>query len=190
MKRYLFLTILCAVTSSLFAYQTGPANRANFGAASQQQPAQGYRAFTNSNNQWRQGVQTKPVQTSVAGSSATEFAPADKQVAVSKKAVAAQPAAKPTASTSVGSSSTALQPVANTAPAMPANMDPTAMLQQVQGMVQGMSNMAGTATGQPAATGGQQNAASTMPAGMPDLSALMGGGMMPGFAPATAPAKK
>ena len=67
--------------------------------------------------------------------------------------------------------------------AMPANADPTAMLQQVQGMMQGMQGMMGGASnGQPAAAG--QNA---MPA-MPDMSALMGG-MMP-TAPSAAPAKK
>ena len=183
MKKYLFLVVLF-VTIPAVAYKAGPSGRANFGAASQQQPAQGYRAFTNSNNQWRQGVQTKPVQTSMAGSAATEFAPADKK-SVGKQTVATQPVAKPTATAAPAASQ---QPAE--APAMPANMDPTAMLQQVQGMMQGMNMMNGAATnGQPVASSGQQNSAPAMPAGMPDLSALMGGAI-PTMPAASTPTKK
>ena len=196
MKKYLFLIVLFAAIP-LAAYEAGPSGRANFGSSAQQQPAaQGYRSFTNSNNQWRQGVKTKPVQTSMAGSSATEFEAVGKKAPISKKVVVVSTpgANKPAVST---------QPSSGTA-AAPADANPTAMLQQVQGMMQGMqgmqdmmqgmqqmqgmmqgmqSMMGNTATGQPAAG---QNAMPSIP-GMPDMSALMGG-MMPA-APSTAPKK-
>ena len=179
MKKYLFLIVLF-VALPLVAYQAGQAGRANFGSAAQQQPANnGYRAFTNSNNQWRQGVQTQTVQTSRAGASATEFEPVEKKAPVGKKAVAAAPAAanKPAAAPAVAPT----QPSTGTV-AMPANADPTAMLQQVQGMMQGMQGMMGAANGQQPAAAGQT--------AMPDLSALMGGMIPAAPAAAPAPAKK
>lgn len=182
MKNYIFLIVLFVVAVPLGAYQTGPANRANFGASTQQQPAQGYRAFTNANNQWRQGVQTQTVQTSRAGSTATEFEPVEKKAPVGKKAAAAPVAANkpavPAAAPTKSSSDTAN---------VPANVDPTAIMQQaMQGLPPDMAALMGGAAAnngqKPAASAGQNAAASAMP----DISALMGG-MMPGAVPAAAP---
>ena len=190
MEKYLFLIVLFGAVP-LSAYQAGPANRANFGASVNQQPANqsngGYRSFTNANNRWRQGVQTQPVQTSVAGSVATEFEPVEKKDSVAKKTAASE-----STTNKSGVPTAAAQP-SNSVATPAASADPTAMLQQVQGMMQGMqgmmNGMEGAATNgqQPAAATGQ-NAASAMPTGMPDISALMGG-MMP-TAPAITPAKK
>ncbi len=193
MKRYIFLIVLF-VAVPLAAYQAGPAGRANFGSNASQQPAQnGYRTFTNYNNRnWNQGVQTKPVQTNVAGTSATEFEAVEKKQPVGKQTVAApKSTGKPVATPPTTATPAAQQPAAATG--MPANADPTAMLQQAQAMMQNMpniQNMMGTpAPGQPAATG-QANAVPTMPAGMPDLSALMGGAMPTTPAPTSTPVKK
>ncbi len=176
MKNFIcLLTFLLAVPAC--AYQAGQQNRTNFGGG-QAQPAQGqYRSFSNYNNRsWGQGVQTRPVQTEVAGTSAVDFEKNAPQKAVGKtqaggapkQARTAQPAAAPAAAQ------------ASSAPAaMPANVDPAAMMQQVQGM---MSAMTGGAPAQAGQT------APAMPAGMPDISALMGGAMP--AAPAATPAKK
>ncbi len=189
MKKILLLGTLFCTAFCAEAYQTGPANRANFGDSTQQPaqsvPQNGYRSFSNYNNRnWGQGVQTQTVETSLAGSSAKEFeapakkAPAGKQAA--QPAQAAKPMAKPA------------QAQPSTPAASAPTGDPVAILQQVQGMMQNMQSMTGgtPATGQPAA--GQASSASTgTPAGMPDISALMGGMMpaAPSAAPAT-PAKK
>lgn len=185
MKKYFSLAVLF-VAVPLVAYEVGPSNRANFGSAAQQQPMKGYRTFTNSNNQWRQGVQTKPVQTSMAGSSVKELdaAPA-KQNPIGKQAAPTQ------SSTGTASSAIKVNPVqceggkCNGAIQFSENSDPAAVMQQVQNMAQTMQALTGgvlQGAQQPAAgqTGG-------MPAGMPDISALMGG-MMPAV-PATAPKK-
>ncbi len=169
MKNFTFLLVFLIAVPAC-AYQAGQQNRTNFGAGQQQPAQQQYRSFSNYNNRnWGQGVQTQGVQTEVAGKSAKELKPVGKQAAV------VAPQAKP----AKPSAPAAAQ--ASTAPAaMPANVDPAAMMQQVQGMVNAMGNMTGGAQG-------QQAGAAAMPAGMPDLSALMGGAMP--VAPAT-PAKK
>ena len=164
MKVYFSLFVIC-LALPLAAYQTGPSSRANFGSAQQS---------TNSANRWNQGVQTKPVQTSLAGSSATEF----KAPVVGKRAAQTPKPTKPVAKPTRPSSTTV---------AMPANADPAAMMQQVQGMMQNMQAITGGAPGaQPPATAGQQGAANIP--GMPDMSALMGGTLP--AAPAAVPAKK
>ncbi len=166
--------IFCSVAA--FAYQTGPANRTNFGPG-QQQGQQQYRSFSNYNNRsWGQGVQTRGVQTHVAGTEVTDFespAKPKKAPTVGKTAVAAPAAQKNTTPAAAAPAPT--QP--STAPAaMPA--EAAAMMQQVQGMMNMMGGQGQGKPGQPAA----------VPTGMPDMSALMGG-MMPGAQP-QAPAKK
>ena len=160
------------------AYQAGQSNRTNFnvGPSAQPQAAQGqYRSFSNYNNNrgWGQGVQTQTVQTQVAGKEAKELQPVvGKQIAGGTTAKSAKPATAPAAPTSA------------TGSAPTTNMDPAALMQQVQGMMNSMGgNMAGGAA--PQGKAGQNVA---MPAGMPDLSALMGGAMP--AVPAATPAKK
>ena len=177
MKNFLFLLAFLIVLPA-GAYQAGQSNRTNFGAG-QQQPAQPqYRSFSNYNNRsWGQRVQTQTVQTEVAGTSAVDFDKNTPKQLVSKTQAAApkqvrqtqqQPAPAPVQASSA-------------AAAMPADVNPAAMMQQVQGMMNSMSNMPGAKPGQ------QAGQAPAMPAGMPDISALMGGAV-----PATpaAPAKK
>ena len=181
MKNLLFVFAVLVVALPVAAYQAGQQNRTNFGAGQQAAAGQQqqFRSFSNYNNRsWGQGVQTQGVQTQVAGSSVTDFGKNAAQKTVGKKqAVAPKPAAgqKP-----------ATQPAAGQA----TNADPAAMMQQVQGMMSAMGNMAGTA--QPGAAG-QAGQMPAMPAGMPDMSALMGGAMPavnPTANPAGAPAKK
>ena len=177
MKYVACLLWLCVALVPARAYQAGAANRTNFGSAPKEQPQQNFRAFSNYNNRnWGQGVQTQTVQTEVAGTSAVDFDKNTPKELVSKtQAAAAKPAKAPQAT---APTATAPQPAAN----VPANVDPAAMMQQVQGMMSAMGNM----TGGNAQSNAQ--AAAAMPAGMPDISALMGGAMP--AAPAKAPAKK
>lgn len=172
MKNSIFLlTFLIAVPAC--AYQAGQQNRTNFGSSQQEQPNQQYRSFSNYNNRnWGQGVQTQGVQTEVAGKSAKELKPT-----VGKQQAAPATVAKPVKPATPTPAQASSAPVA-----MPANMDPAAMMQQVQGMMNAMGNMSGGAV-QPGKAG--QNATAPV---MPDMSALMGGAMP--TAPATAPAKK
>ena len=174
MRNFIFLFVFL-ITVPACAYQAGQQNRTNFGAGQPQVASQQYRSFSNYNNRsWGQGVQTQTVQTEVAGSSAKELKPTvGKQQAVVTPVKPAKPATPvPT------------QP-STAAAGMPTNMDPAAMMQQVQGMMSAMGNMAG-ATQQNQQPTGQ---AGTMPAGMPDISALMGGAM-PTVPATTVPAKK
>ncbi len=178
----IYLTFLIAVCAALpaAAYQAGPQGRPNFGS-NQQQPAQpaNARAFTNySNRGWNQGVQTQGVETSVAGETVIDFTKKPETPSVSKKAAAEPKPAKPATGTNASAKPT---DASATPAAMPANVDPAAMMQQVQGMMQ-MMNQAG---GQQPAAGGKPAGAPAIP-GMPDLSNLMGGAA----APATSPAKK
>lgn len=192
MKNYIFLIVLFAAMP-LAAYQAGPAGRANFGSNASQQPAQnGYRTFTNYNNRnWNQGVQTRPVQTSVAGSSVKELETLPKAAPVSKQAAPTKP------STGTPSSAIKVNPVQCEGGkckgdiTFSKNSDPAAVMQQVQDMAQTMKALTGNASagGQPAANG-QANAVPTMPAGMPDLSALMGGAMPTTPASTATPVKK
>lgn len=191
MKKYLFLGMLW-VCFPVAAYQVGPTSRANFGTESAPaEPQNTYRSFTNSNNRnWGQGVQTKPVQTSLAGSTATEFeAPQLNEKKTSgKHAAKAVPPSNPATMSAQPLMEPVQQPPANAANGMPA-ADPTAMLQQVQGMMQGISGMVGeNSNGQQPAAAGSQNAVP----GMPNMSALMGGMMptMPSAAPSATPTKK
>ncbi len=156
--------MLCGLPAG--AYQAGQQNRTNFNNTQRQQG--GYRSFSNYNNRtWGQGVQTQGVQTQTVQ---TELATQKQSPAVGKKQVAAtpdKPAAQPVAPTQA-SSGAASQTVV---PAQAAGQPPAeaaAMMQQVQGMM----NMVNSMTGQ---TG--------MPAGMPDMSALMGGNTQTPSAP-------
>ncbi len=176
MKNFTFLLVfLMAVPAS--AYQAGQANRTNFGAGQQQPAQQQYRSFSNYNNRnWGQGVQTQGVQTEIAGKSVKELKPT-----VGKQQAVAVPAAKPAKPAAVPTPTQA-----STVPAgMPANVDPAAMMQQVQGMMNAMGNMSGGAAQQGKAG---QNVAT--PTAMPDISALMGGAMPAVPANTATPAKK
>lgn len=184
----LFFVLSLFLVLPAAAYQTGPANRANFGSSPQTQQQTGYRSFSNYNSRWNQGVPTQPVQTSLAGSSVKDFS-ANTQPMVGKQS--ATPPTKGGKPTSVPPAAAAPTQASSATAAMPANVDPSAMMQQVQGMMQSMQSLTGgapAAGGQAAAsaTGGQMPA---MPA-MPDMSSLMNGMMNPGAAPAAAPAQK
>lgn len=180
MKYISFLGLLLAAVCAA-AYQAGPQNRANFDAAkpteqAHAQPSNQHRAFSNYNNRnWSKGVQTQAVQTEVAGTSAVDFDKNTPQKLVGKVQSAAQPAAKPTKPQPAQAPSAGQAPATPQAAGVPANVDPAAMMQQVQGMVNAMGS-----NGQAAA-------------GMPDISALMGGAMptapAAGQAPVS-PAKK
>lgn len=186
MKTILVALIFLGGVLSAAAYQAGPQNRTNFGSnQSAQAGQQNYRSFsTYKQRNWSQGVQTQRVQTETAGKSAVDFEkkaqkPVGKTQAVAPKEVKPASQTVPT------------QPSSTTA-AMPANADPAAMMQQVQNMMSAMGNMGGAQPGQPGAAGqaqAGQNAAA-MPAGMPDISALMGGALPTPMAPAANPAKK
>lgn len=181
MKNFAFLFAFFIVFPA-YAYQAGQTNRTNFGATQPQAtPSNNYRAFSNYNNRsWSQGVQTQTVQTEVAGTSVVDFDKNTPQKLVTKTQAAPQPPAAKTGQPQPNATS-----AANPAQA-PANMDPAAMMQQVQGMMNAMGNMTGST--QPAPSG--QQVATQMPAGMPDISALMGGAMPAAPAVPAAPVKK
>lgn len=180
MKPFLCIAAVLMFALPLCAYQAGQANRANFGPGPQLPSQQRqFRAFSNYNNRsWGQGVQTN-----VAGTEVAEFKSPAKPSAqpAAKKAAAAEGAAKPAVPA-------ATQPSSTTAAQAALPAQAAAMMQQVQGMMNRMGGMPGAAAGQANASAPTGQAAPAMPAGMPDLSALMGG-MMPGAQP-TAPAQK
>lgn len=191
MKIYsIILGLVCCALPTM-AYQAGPTNRANFGASAQQPAEQqqaGYRSFSNYNNRFGQGVQTSTVQTSVAGSSVKDFSEGKQEKVVGKQAAASAATSKNSGGKPAPNANAQPQAPASPAAQMPANADPAAMLQQVQGMMQSMNALTGGAPAQ-----GAQNAAAAPAAmpnipGMPDMSALMGGAA-PAATPA-APAKK
>lgn len=181
MKTVLVVLTFLGAALTAAAYQAGPQNRTNFGANQATQAGQqNYRSFSNYNRNWSQGVQTQRVQTETAGKSAVDFEKKAQQ-SVGKTQAVAPKAAKP------APQAVPTQPSSATA-AMPANADPAAMMQQVQGMMNAMGG-AQAVPGAPGQAQAGQNAAA-MPAGMPDLSALMGGAMPTPLAPAATPAKK
>ena len=172
MKFYFVLVSVFCAALPLAAYQAGQANRTNFGQAQPSQ--QGYRSFSNYNNNrpWSEGVQTEVVQThnvqiSLVGNDTPAKPEAPKAAPVAKKQAAAAAAQPKPAAPTQASTAPAAQAVTAPQPAQ-APADAAAMMQQVQGMMNMVNNM----TGQ-----------SGMPAGMPDMSALMGGAAAPKAAP-------
>ena len=180
MKNILLVFSFLGIALTADAYQAGSQNRTNFGSnQSAQTGQQNYRSFSSyKQRNWSQGVQTQRVQTETAGKSAVDFEK-KAQKPVGKTQAVAPKEAKPAAQ------AVPTQP-SSAAVAMPANADPAAMMQQVQSMMNAMGNMGGAQPGQ--AQAGQNAAA--MPAGMPDISALMGGSLPKPLAPAATPAKK
>lgn len=190
MKIYsIVLGLVCCALPTM-AYQVGPANRANFGASAQQPAEQqqaGYRSFSNYNNRFGQGVQTSTVQTSVAGSSVKDFSEGKQEKPVGKQAATSAATSKNLGGKPAPNANVQQAP-ASSAPQMPANADPAAMLQQMQGMMQNMNALTGGAPAQGAQNATAAPAAMPNIPGMPDMSALMGGAA-PAATPAT-PAKK
>ena len=174
MKYILFLGVFAFTFLPLHAYKAGTANRTNFASGQQQPQAQNnYRAFSNYNNRnWSKGVQTQPVKTEVAGTSAVDFDEKTPQKLVAKTQAAAT--AKPVTATPqkpTANAPTTGAPVST----VPANADPAVMMQQVQGLMQAVGSMSGA------------NVQPGQAAAVPDISALMGAGSS---TPAAAPAKK
>ena len=202
MKKILcFVFVVSALPVS--AYQTGSVSRPQFKTAPASAEAQAEekekpsvpgqqsvqtRSFTSygsRNGAWRQGVQTKTVQTQTAGRAVT---PKDEETQVvmggtkvtqqgkiTKTAKAAgtekqQPSA-PAATPKAGDK--AAQKPADAA-AQP-EQDPAAMMQQLQAMQSMMGALGGGSTpgGAQGSKGGTPAAGGAMPAGMPDLSSLM-----------------
>ena len=185
MKKYTFLAVLL-IAFEAGAYQAGTANRTNFGPG-QAQSGQQYRSFSNYNNRsWGQGVQTRGVQTQVAGTEVADFeAPAKPKATPAANAVKKQVGEEPKAHKPTAAAANQAQ--AATAPAAQQNAMPpeaAAMMQQVQGLMNSMGGAMAQPQGQTPAQAGQ----SAQAAAMPDISALMGG-MMPAQPQAT-PAKK
>lgn len=189
MKKIIFLwAVFIFFFTNSYAYQVGGNAKANFGAQQEEQPSQQaaesaakVRSFTNygSRQNWSKGVQTKPVQTSLAGEKTTQFKPVSTDVKSAKVASAvagsaagqaASPAPVPT------QASTQTAAAAANAPEMAQAM---AALQQLQGLQNRALN--GAKPGE-AANANSAGAASPLPAGMPDISSLLNaaGGNTPG----------
>lgn len=192
MKNYLTVSGFLLLCVSALAYQAGASNRTNFGPGTQQPAAQQqYRSFSNYNTRtWGKGVQTRGVQTSVAGAEATDFEAVEKpktsnvRPAAKKQAVAPEEKPAAAAAAPAAQAPAATQPSTAPAQAMAMPAEAAAMMQQVQGLMGAMGGVVTQQQGQaPAGKGGNQT-----PAGMPDISALMGG-MMP-QQPKPAPVKK
>lgn len=201
--------ILCSIivlgALPVAAYQAGSVSRPQFKTASAAGEAQAdekekpsvpgqqgvqTRSFTSygsrPGNAWRQGVQTKTVQTQTAGQAAapkeageeTVIGGADKltqQGKIAKTAKSAGTAKEQPATPAAAPKATsqAAQKPADAA-AQPAQ-DPAAMMQQLQAMQSMMGSLGGGATagGAQGGKGGTPAAGGAMPAGMPDLSSLM-----------------
>jgi len=188
MKKILWLVLLAAAVEGA-AYQTGSVSRPNFSASpanaeeekAEQPSVPGQkkvqtRSFTSygarQGNTWRQGVQTKTVQTKTAGTVQEKEEKQAPAAAALKGSVSASSKTKPAASAAPA------QPApAAAAPAAAAGADPAAVMQQLQGL----QNMMGAFGGNPGAAapkdtkGGkpENTGAAAMPAGMPDISSLM-----------------
>ena len=183
--RILWWVLLMSVSMPAFAFNVGGSSRANFRAPvteeTNQEDVVAPRTHTATTYSSRykfdkgvqtQGVQTKPVETS--GTTPSEIPPKamgeqSVNISVGKKQAkhTPMPAAEKQAPTA------AAQP---TSPEVPMDLPPEAsaamaQLGQMQEMLQGLQKMTG-GTGDGNAQG---NNAGAMPAGMPDLSALMGG---------------
>lgn len=202
MKKILGLILILSVLPAA-AYQTGSVSRPQFktapaateGQAEEKEkpsvPGQqgvqtrSFTSYSSRNGAWRQGVQTKTVQTQTAGRAVT---PKDEETQVvmggtkltqqgkiTKTAKAAgaekqQPSA-PAATPKAGDKA-AQKPAADVAQGA---QDPAAMMQQLQAMQSMMGALGGGSTpgGAQGSKGGTPAAGGAMPAGMPDLSALM-----------------
>lgn len=188
MRKYLLFSLFIAAVSAV-AYQTGSVSRPNFSAqpaaqaeteettdsAVPGQKAVQTRSFTSysarQGSAWRQGVQTKTVQTKTAGAAFKDDG--DK---AAKNASAALKKEVPDSSSKPAAPAAKAQPTAaSTQPATAnANADPAAMMQQLQGLQNMMGAFGGAQGGaQNGGKGGPAASVPSMPGGMPDMSALM-----------------
>lgn len=206
MKFWMLIAVCClAVSAGAQTYRAGGAARANFGAQQETEEKEESsvpgarsnvqtRTFSNYSSrqprEWSKGVQTQGVRTSTAGS-AEYVDKADERAARAAEALgagkkeAAAPAGKKTGRTGPGAAQAASKGSADAVPADASQtQDPNALLQQVQGMLQGLgaaSSAGGAASGGNAAAGKSAGAVPSIPGmpagmnvpGMPDVSALM-----------------
>ena len=193
MKKIFSVTILFVLFPVLVhAYEVKGKAQSNFGAqqptAESQDNAQtatapATRSFTNygSKQNWGKGVETKPVQTNLAGAQVTNFQPVATEVQTEKiKATVGASEQAPSAAPAANPSSTRV-PTQATPQAAPATADMTQAAAAMQ-QLQGVQNMVGALMGgngtpgkgnnpaQGAANAGSGTASS---AGMPNLSALL-----------------
>lgn len=192
MKKILCLIFIVSALPA-FAYQTGSVSRPNFSTsaatAKQDGPTEDKekssapgqkgvqtRSFSSYSsrpgNAWRQGVQTKTVQTPAASAAFKDDG--DK---AAKNAPAALNKAKPSSAPKAADKAAPKKPDPQAA-AQAEKQDPAAVsaetaaaMQQLQGLESLMGAMGG-AGGSKSAAGGKAGGAGA-PAGMPDLSALM-----------------
>lgn len=206
MKFWMIIAVCClAVSAEPQTYRAGGAARANFGAQQEAEEKEESsvpgarsnvqtRTFSNYSSrqprEWSKGVQTQGVRTSTAGSAEyvdqadARTARAAEALGAGKKEAAAAPAGKKTGKSAPGAAQAASKGSADAAPAdSPQTQDPNALLQQVQGMLQGLgaASSGGAASGGNASAGKSAGAAPSIPGmpagmnvpGMPDVSALM-----------------
>lgn len=205
MKKITFVLFMLASVSA-FAYQAGRASRPQFSTApakttveNQEKPKEDNssvpgqqsvqtRSFTSyssrSGNAWRQGVQTKPVQTQTATAAAkpkNEQAVKDNMARINPSAVTAKPTEKAAKGANNASAKKAAPETAEEKPEGASKAGQRRYLgsitfkkEQAPAVAQMLQQMMGGAQG--GNSGAQPNAAGStpaMPAGMPDMSALM-----------------
>ena len=179
--RILWWVLVMSVSMPALAFNVGGSSRANFGAPATQEETQDAAPRTHTATTYSsrykfdkgvqtQGVRTKPVE--VSGSTQNDVssnAVEEKTVTISipKKGAKAESPQMEEKQNSAAAQSTPQTPV-EIPPEASAAMS---QLGQMQEMLQGLQKMTGGAGGGNA----QGNSAGAMPAGMPDLSALMGG---------------
>ena len=179
--RILWWVLLMSLSMPAVAFNVGGTSRTNFGTSNtevSQEDTTAPRTYTattySSRYKFDKGVQTRGVQTKpvdVVGNAQNEIPPAVVEepivtISVNKKQaknVPPPPAEKPTPAAAAAQQETPAEIPPEATAAM-------AQLGQMQEMLQGLQNMAGSSGGS-----AQGNNAGAMPAGMPDLSALMGG---------------
>lgn len=193
----MLITVLCFITAlPVLAYQTGSVSRPNFSTSAaipQQDKPEGdktsaapgqtrvqTRSFTSygarQGSAWRQGVQTKPVQTQTAAPAVKDVPaqpakPAATKAASAAPAQAAKPSGKP-------AGQQPQQQAAGQQPAAAQTENPADIMKQLQGMPGLEGLMGGKQSGSGAAKGagalpGMPAGMPNVPGGMPDISALM-----------------
>ena len=177
-------------------YRAGGSSRPSFGGRSAEEAEESSapganssiktRTFSNYSarqRDWSKGVQTQTVKTETAGSKDfqdTAAAQADQAANAIKSMTggsAAQAAANPASKPDTAAQPTAKDSSAQQQQAAAPGQDPTAMLEQMKGMLQGLGGGA-SAGGNSAAGGNSSAGGAAMPAGlnvpgMPDMSALL-----------------
>lgn len=195
-KPFIVITMLVGCVGG-YAYQAGPTSKPNFGNAAttqdqdkesstSQKGGRMLNSYGSTHRNWSQGVQTQTVQTTLPVASDLTSSTPKKDEKKAENDKKQKVAATEDKAKNVTASSKPSEEQQGATPKNAGTTDPSAMLQQLQGMQDMMKNLPnmGAATGGTQANPAAAAGTAAMPAGMPDMSALMNmagtaGGAMP-----------